>query len=80
MDRVSINILIEDGIITINDNLGNESTHDFDPDIAISDQIGTYVADHIEDNKIYDEIISEGIANQDYVDGYYDDDDDDFDD
>ena len=76
MDRITINITIEDGIISIRDNMGNESNNDFDPDCTIADQIGTYVADHIEANQLYQEIINEGIENADYM----DDDDDDFDD
>lgn len=80
MEKVTINIQIEGGYITITDNLGNESTHDFDPDIIISDQVGTYVADHMEEFSIHNEILAEGSENADYVDGYFEDDDEDFDD
>lgn len=68
MNKVSINITIEDGIIIISDNFNNTTTNDFDPDVTISDQIGTYVADHIESTGLYSEIISEGIDNADYID------------
>ena len=68
MNKVSINITIEDGIIIISDNFNNTTTNDFDPDVTISDQIGTYVADHIESTGLYSEIISEGIDNADYND------------
>ncbi len=67
MEKVTINITIEDGVIIINDNLGNESTNNFDPEVTISDQIGTYVAEHIENNNVYSEIIAEGIENSDYI-------------
>lgn len=80
MEKVIITITIEDGTVGITDNLGNKSLNDFDPDVTISDQIGTYVADHIEEYQIHKEIISEGNENADYNDGYFDDDDDDFDD
>jgi hypothetical protein len=80
MEKIIITTTIEDGIVTITDNLGNKSSNDFDPEITISDQIGTFIADHIEEFNIHDEIISEGAENADYNDGYFDDDDDDFDD
>lgn len=73
MRNVNINISIEDGIVVITDNLGNTSSNDLDPEITISDQIGTYVTDHIENHNIYSKILSEGIENADYMD------DDDFD-
>lgn len=79
MDKVTINIVIEDGVITITDNMGNESTNSFDPEVTISDQLGTYVAEHIENNNIYSEIIAEGIENSDYIEDE-DDDSDDWDD
>lgn len=75
MEKVTINITIEDGVIIINDNLGNESTNNFDPEVTISDQIGTYVAEHIENNNIYQEIIAEGIENSDYIEDEEDSDD-----
>lgn len=68
MKNVTINIIIEDGVVIINDNLGNTSSQDLDPEITISDQIGTYVTDHIENNNVYSEILSEGIDNADYMD------------
>lgn len=80
MEKIIITTTIEDGTITITDNLGNKSVNDLDPEITISDQVGTYVADHIEEYNIYSEIISEGNENADYNDGYFDDDDEDFDD
>ena len=80
MEKVTLNVTIEHGIVTITDNIGNESSNDLDPDVGISDQVGTLVADHIEEFQIHKEIFAEGSENADYVDGYFDDDDDDFDD
>lgn len=73
MEKVSINITIEEGVIEITDNFGNKSCNDFDPDVLISDQIGTYVVEHIETYKLYDDIIAEGYDNADLNDDENDD-------
>ncbi len=68
MEKIVITVTIENGIVEITDNLGNTSNNDLDPDIMISDQIGTYVTDFVENNNIYADIIEEGVENEDYLD------------